>query len=47
MALGDILFVFLERKMVSWITVLYCRMLIYASFIPTVILGGAHNEEFF
>lgn len=30
----------------SWITVLYCRMLMYASFLPTVILGGAHNEEF-
>jgi len=44
MALGDVLFVFLGRKMVSWI---YCRMLIYASFLPTVILGGAHNEEFF
>lgn len=48
MALGDFLFVFLvERKMVSWIIVFYCRMLIYASFLPTVILGGAHNEDFF
>lgn len=42
----SICYVFSRKKMVSWITVFYCRMLMYASFLPTVILGGAHNEEF-
>ncbi len=27
------------------ITVFYTKILIYASLLPTVILGGAHNEE--
>lgn len=41
----SICYVFSGKKMVSWITAFHCRMLMYASFLPTVILGGAHNEE--
>lgn len=31
-----------STKTVSWVAVFQSRMLIYASFLPTIILGGAH-----